>query len=143
MIRFVAFAVLLAAGSIALAQRVESPGAGSPLRKAILDAWRVPVQKSLKGRPVLFKVTTLRVSGDWAFVSGKAIQPNGRPMDYRGTVYQEAIDAGVFDDWVCGLLKRTNGKWSVKAWALGATDVPWDGWDKRFGAPRAIFPYGN
>lgn len=130
------------AGSSAAA----TPPAGSAARKAILDALRVPVQKELK-RPVIFKVDHLRTQGEWAFMTGVPRQPGNKPMDYRGTVYAENRRHGVSDDWICALLRRERGsrqpRWRVVTYAIGATDVVWDGWDREYHAPRALFPYGN
>jgi hypothetical protein len=125
-----------------------TPLPGSAERKAILDALRAPVQKTLKQRPVVFKVDHLRVRGEWAFLSAVPEQPNGKAMNYRGTVYQQAIREGAFDNWVCALLRRERRaggrqRWRVVTYVLGATDVAWDGWDRRYHAPRAVFPYAG
>lgn len=132
---------LLACGLIAaVAAAPQTPKPGSPERKAILEALRVPVQRELK-KPVVFKVDHLRVRDGWAFMTGVPQQPGGKKMDYRGTKWSEAIRAGAFDDWVCALLRKRDGKWRVVDRALGATDVVWDGWHEKHRAPRALFPY--
>ncbi len=61
-------------------------------------------------------------------------------MDYRGTEYQEAIDAGMFDNGIFALLKKTGGKWKVVTHMIGCTDVCYLDWDKQYKAPKAIFP---
>ena len=126
----------------ALAQAPTTPKAGSPERKALMDALRVPIEKLVKQK-VIFQVDHLKVLGQWAFMTGKPRTSKGTALDYKNTRYQEYIEQGAFDDGVCALFKKSKGKWSVTRYSLGATDVPWDGWDKSFGAPRAIFPYGN
>jgi hypothetical protein len=115
-----------------------SPQPGSAERKAILRALRVPVQKELKRQP-LFKVDHLKVQEQWAFLRGVPQQPGGKPMNYKGTPYQEAIRLGVFDDWICALLHKQRGKWQVVTYVIGATDVAYDGWDKQYQAPASIF----
>ncbi len=115
-----------------------TPERNSPERKAILDALRVPVEKQLK-QPVIFKVDQLSVQKGFAFVRAYPQKPDGSALDYSGTVYQEAIDAGAFDEGVIGLLKTVNGKWRVLQYVLGATDVPWVDWDKKYKAPKGIF----
>lgn len=115
-----------------------TPDRGSPERKAILDALRVPIEKELK-QSVIFKIDHFKVQSDWAFVLGQPQQPDGSRLDYSGTVYQKAVDAGAFDDGVIGLLRNTNGKWRVVQYVIGATDVPYVDWDKKYRAPRAIF----
>lgn len=114
---------------------------GNAERRAILEALRVPVRKQLKGRAVVFKVDRLAVRDGWAFMTGIPQQPNGKPIDYRGTPFQEARDAGAFDDGICALLRRDKktGRWRVIQYVIGATDVPWDGWDRQYKAPSALF----
>ncbi len=121
----------------AIAQTV-TPKQGSSERKALMDALRIPVEKDLN-KKVVFKVDHLKLQGDWAFMRGVPQQPSGARMDYRGTAYQQAIKAGFFDDWICALWRNQNGKWQVIRYVIGATDVVYDGWDKEYGAPSAIF----
>jgi hypothetical protein len=115
-----------------------TPKQGSTERKALMDALRVPVEKDLN-KKVVFKIDHLKIHGNWAFMRGVPQQPNGARMDYRGTAYQQAIKAGFFDDWICALWKNQNGKWQVVRYVIGATDVVYEGWDKEYGAPAAIF----
>ncbi|MEW6125778.1 MAG: hypothetical protein AB1757_01835 [Acidobacteriota bacterium] len=131
------FLILLGFCVATLAQTY-TPKAGTPERKAIMDALRAPVEKEL-GKQVVFKVDHLKLQGDWAFMRGVPQQPGGKRMDYRGTAYQQAIKDGIFDDWICALLKKQNGKWRVIRYVIGATDVVYEGWDKEYRAPSAIF----
>lgn len=114
------------------------PKTGSDERKAIMDALRSPVETDLKIK-VIFKVDHLKVKDGWAFMRGVPRQADGKPVEYRGTVYEEAINAGAFDDWICALLKNSGGKWQVVAYSIGATDVAYEGWDKEHKAPPDIF----
>lgn len=123
---------------ISAAAQIYTPKQGSPERKALMDALRLPVEKDLN-KKVVFKVDHLKVQGDWAFMRGVPQQSNGARMDYRGTAYQQAIKAGFFDDWICALWRNKNGRWQVVKYVIGATDVVYDGWDKEYGAPAAIF----
>jgi hypothetical protein len=134
---------LLLIGTIALAAVAQSgqpttPKAGTAERKAIMDALRVPVEKQLKQK-VIFQVDHLKVLKGWAHLRGRPLKPDGKPIDYRKTEWQEAIDEGAFDDGVYALLRKQKGKWKVVTFNIGATDVVWDGWDKEHGAPPAIF----
>jgi hypothetical protein len=115
-----------------------TPAAGSAERKAIMDALRVPVEKKLKQK-VIFKVNHLKVLNGWAHLRGQPLQPNSKPINYRGTEWQEAIENGAFDDGVYALLRKKSGKWKVVTFNIGATDVVWDTWDEDYGAPLAIF----
>jgi hypothetical protein len=128
--------------SLSFGQSPTTPKQGSAERKAIMDSLRPPVEKSLKQK-VIFQIDHLKVQGNWAFMTGKPRTPSGKAIDYRKTAYKEAIDAGAFDDWICALWKRNGKKWKLVQYAIGATDVVWDGWYQKYGAPKAIFPYGN
>ena len=120
------------------AQQPYTPERGGAERKLIIDALRMPVRKRL-GREVIFKIDHLKVQDGWAFMRGVPQQSNGAPMDYRGTVYQQAIDDGIFDNWICALFRKQGGKWRVVAYEIGATDVVYEGWDKKYKAPLAVF----
>ncbi len=115
------------------------PAPGSVERKAIMDALRVPVENKIK-KKVIFKVDYLRVQEGWAFLMAVPLQANGKPMDYHGTPYQKEVDADVFGNTVCALLHQQADIWKVIDFDLGATDVPFVDWDKKYKAPASIFP---
>jgi len=115
------------------------PERGSVERKAIVDALRIPVEKGVK-QPVIFKIEHLKVQNDFAFLLGVPQHPDGSALDYHGTVYQDAVDAGAFDDGIVSLLRKVNAKWKVVQYVIGSTDVPYVEWDKKYGAPKGIFP---
>lgn len=110
----------------------------NPARKMILNTLRGAVQKKLK-KPIEFKIDHLKIQDGWVFLRGVPQQPGGKPLNYRGTSYQTAIQEGTFDDWICALLRKQRGQWRVVTYVIGATDVAYDGWDKEFKAPSAIF----
>lgn len=124
----------------ALGQGVYTPEKGSVERKAILDTLRRPVERELKQK-IVFAAENFNVSGTWAFVSGDPQSPDGGQPDYRGTPYQEAKDADMFDNNFFALLKKTGGKWKVVHYDIGCTDVCYADWWRRYKAPKAIFPY--
>ncbi|CAN5806881.1 hypothetical protein BH18ACI4_BH18ACI4_20390 [soil metagenome] len=116
------------------------PEKGSVERKAIADALRTPVEKKL-GQPVIFKIDHLKVQNNWAFLGGRPQNSDGSPIDYTETVYQDAVDSGAFDDGIVALLRKVNGKWTVVQYVIGATDVPYVDWDKKYRAPKGIFTH--
>ena len=122
---------------------VVTPAAGSPVRKAVLDALREKTKKVLKGKKVVFKVEHFKQQDDWVFFKGQGLKPDGGKFDYHGTDFQRAIDSDMFEDWCCGLFHRTKGKWKVVAWSWGGTDVSYSGWWNKYDAPKAIFPYSE
>lgn len=128
--------------ALAVGQKPTTPKQGSADRKALMEVLRAPVEKELKQK-VIFQVDHLKVQGNWAFMTGKPRTATGKPIDYKKTSYREALEAGAFDDWICALWKKQGKKWKLVRYAIGATDVVWDGWYQELGAPKSIFPYGN
>jgi hypothetical protein len=133
-----ALVIIIIAAGVASAQEVRTPAPGSAERKAIADALRAPVERELKQK-VVFKIEHLKVGGDWAFLRGVPQRPGGGKVDYGVTPYRQRIEDGVFDDWICALLRRRAGKWQVVKYVIGATDVVYEGWDEEYHAPSAIF----
>jgi hypothetical protein len=135
--------VATTASALAPDPGLHAPKDGSPEYGAILDTLRVPVEQELRQK-VLFVVDGIKVQDGYAFVQGRPVQPDGAPIDYSGTVYQEAVEAGAFDDAVFALLRWTDGSWKVLTYDIGATDVSWLPWASDYRAPEAIFPpHGN
>lgn len=116
-----------------------TPEKGSVERKAITDALRVPVEKKVK-QSVVFNIDHLKVQDEWALLFGAPRKPNGEKLDYSKTSYAEAVALGMFDDNISALLHKVRGRWRVVRYVIGATDVPYIGWDKQYRAPSGIFP---
>lgn len=97
-------------------------------RRAILDSLRPPVAKRM-GQPVIFHVSSLKVSQGWAYVRGAAHHVDGTPFgpDHVWGVVQ-------------ALLQKQGSRWKVFLWGQ-ATDVSLDEKAKRQypQAPREIF----
>ena len=119
-----------------------TPPPGSAERGAIMDGIRNPVVAELR-QPVIFKVDLLRVRDGWAFLKAYPRRPDGGEIDYRRTKFREALKAGMFDGGVQALLKRNGTRWEVVDWSLGATDVPYGDWWKKYRAPKSIFDYAE
>jgi len=134
----VLFAVWLWSPGLAADEGIYTPRLGSPERTQINSALRKVVERELQ-KPVLFRIDALKVQNGWAFLRGVPLEKSGKAMDYRGTPYQDAIDAGTFDDWICALLRKEGTRWRVVAHAIGATDVPFADWAERYHAPPGIF----
>jgi hypothetical protein len=117
-----------------------TPPVGSPERAAIMDGMRGLISSEL-GQPVIFKASLLRVLGGWAFLKAQPVRPDGGPIDYRKTKFGQAAAHGMFDGGVLALLRRSGTRWQPVDWTLGATDVPYGTWWKKYGAPRSIFDY--
>lgn len=132
--------IILIFASSAFAQKVYTPKKNSAERTAILNVLRVSVEKELKQK-IAFNVENFKVQGSWAFLSGDPQNSKGGRPNYRNTAYQEAIDAGMFDNNFFALLRKKGGKWRVVTYAIGCTDVCYATWWRDYKAPKAIFPY--
>ena len=103
-----------------LASKFVEPPAGSNLRRSILNSLRPAVERQL-GTSVEFKVTLIRVQGDWAFVVADPQRKGGRPID-GWRIFGEHF--GNMDGLRAeGVLRRRGGRWVVVDHAIGATDV--------------------
>ena len=119
-------------------EQVYTSQQGSPERKLIAAALRAVVGKGLK-KPVIFKINSLNIQNNWALLSGIPLEKNGMRIDYCNTSYQEMIDAGLFDDWICALPHKKDSHWTVITHVIGATDAPFIDWAERYHAPADIF----
>jgi hypothetical protein len=110
--------VLIAA--LLLASGFAVPPPGSALRMAVLDALRPAIQQRL-GPKVEFKVTLIRVQGEWAFVVADPQRRGGAPIDGRRIFGEhfENMDGLRVD----AVLRQHHGRWVVVDHAIGATDV--------------------
>ena len=131
-------ALLLLCVSVRAQGPTYTPAPGSAERRAVADALRAPVERELRQK-VVFKIDALKLKDGWAFLRGVPQRPDGGKLDYGRTVYQERIENGVFDNWICALLQKREGKWRVVKYVIGATDVVYEGWDKEYKAPSSIF----
>ncbi|MEI6745787.1 MAG: hypothetical protein WCL34_07490 [Methylococcaceae bacterium] len=130
----IAFALLMVVSNV-FAQTFEM---GTPERKAVMDALRVPVQKDLDV-PVQFVVQTLNVVGSYAFMMGVPQQKNGKPINYLKTSHKEHYESEAFDDHITALLKLNGKKWKVLTYNIGGTDVFFGCWWKEYNAPKSLF----
>jgi hypothetical protein len=103
-------------------------------RRAVLDAMRGTVEGDLR-QPVMFKVSTIRVCGEWAFVVAEPLKPDGGPLLWERTICKGDVSHLV------GALsqKDQSGAWALKEYALCPTDVAWESWPEKYGAPQAVF----
>jgi hypothetical protein len=103
-------------------------------RRAVLDAMRDSVESDLK-QPVIFVIHTIRVCGPWGFVVAEPVKPDGGPIKWQSTVCKGDVSHLV------GALTRKDegGAWQLKEHALCPTDVAWEGWPEKYGAPQALF----
>jgi len=141
--RSLALVLCLFAAVLGSDQNAVEPPAGSPLRKAVLDTFRIPVQKELGGK-VIFVVSWLKVAGRWAYLQVEPKRPGGKPIDYSKTKYREAYESQALDSTSLALLQKKGAKWKVIRYAIGPTDYPVEEWLKEIkGVPKSIFPHGN
>lgn len=118
---------------------VYAPKVGSPERTAILKALGSKVRDDI-GKEVLFYITRLRVQGEWALILAAPEGPSRKRIDYRGTRYDtKTLQNEPFDDWICALLRKQQGRWKIVEYELGATDMPYFSWEEKYHIPHGIF----
>ena len=140
MLKLLSLSLILVAAITASAQSAYTPDKGSPERKAILDALRIPVERDLKQK-IVFATNNFKVQGNWTFVSAVLQSPDGNAPNFSTTRYADAVESGAFDNNVFGLLRKSGGKWRVATYEIGCTDVCYADWWSRYKAPKTIFPY--
>lgn len=107
-------------------------------RTALLEAARAPVRAEL-GKAPKFRVDQLHRDGDWVFLLATMQEADGRPFDYAGTPLAEAAQQGFVSRTYAALLRHKAGGWEVVAKAIGPSDVAWEDWPQRYGAPARLF----
>jgi len=123
------------------AQEIERVEKASPLRRVLLDAAR-PIFETETGGPIEFVVTVLTVAGDWAYGDVKLQRPGGSPLDWSMTKFAEDLRLGMFEpEHNLFLLKNGGTGWRVIEYAVGPTDIAWDGWRQQYNLPAALFQY--
>jgi len=133
--------IRLVVNASALAQDApQTPEPNSPERKAIMDTLRVPVEKELKQK-VVVRIRWFKLQNGRACLEGGPKQPGSKPVNYRNTRHQTAIEVGAFDDGILALLRKEKGGWRVVAYDIGSTDYPAPHWQQKYKAPPGIFPH--
>jgi len=129
---------ILLFATTAFGQATTTPEKSSPVRKAIMNSLRVPVERDLKQK-IVFVTDDFKILANWAFVSGRPTAPSGGAPNLKGTAWEGSED--MFDNNFFGLLKNDGRKWKVVAYALGCTDVCYADWSRKYKAPKQIFPH--
>nr|WP_246476095.1 hypothetical protein [Roseibium litorale] len=123
----------------ALAQAPHEPARGTAERKLILDAVR-PLAEARLGTPVEFVVSWMRSADNWAFVSLAPQRPGGAAIDLRQTVF--ASEAEYMDGaQTYALLRYQFDRWNIIDFAVGPTDVFWQGDPLYRQVPAGLTPY--
>jgi|GEM_PF-481795 len=124
---------------VAQAQALHEPARGTAERSQILDAVR-PLMEARLGAPVEFVVSWLRSGSGWAFAGLAPQRPGGEPINLRDTVF--AGQAEYMDGLqTYALLRFQNSRWNIIDFAIGPTDVFWQG-DPLYGQlPLGLTPY--
>lgn len=110
-------------------------------RAAVIEAARAPVRAEL-GKTPKFRVDQFHRDGDWVFLLATMQEADGKPFDYAGTPLAEAAQQGFVSRAYAALLRRGAGGWEVVAKAIGPSDVAWEDWSRRYGAPAKLFAPG-
>ena len=123
-ISIAAILILTISSATLRAQQVYTPERGTAERSEILNAAR-PILEVRVGPPVEFVVSWLRVYGDWAWVAVDPQRPGGGAINPNSPTYRMWEGQDGLHTYV--LLKHAYGQWNVVDYAIGPTDVFWDG----------------
>lgn len=118
-----------------------TPARGSKERAAMMDAARGPISSGI-GQTVIFVISTLRTDGEWAYLQATPKNPDGSNLDWSKTLLADEWEAGMMDDVVMVLLRKTDGQWTVVDHVIGPTDVFWYNWVESYGLPELLFNPG-
>ena len=102
-------------------------------RAAVMDVIRRPVATDL-GAPIEFKVERARLCDPFVFVVATPQRPGGRAIRWQGTPCE-----GDTSHLVGALLRRKGSAWAMVDYALCPSDVAWEGWPEKYGAPPVLF----
>lgn len=117
---------------------------GLPGSEAVASTPEAAVRRAVAqslGMAVSLAVDTSNLHGDWAFLAGRPLTPEGSPIDYSKTPYAKDVAEGYFDDNFVALVRRTDagvGGWEIVELSIGATDAPFVDWPDKHGLPRAL-----
>lgn len=145
LLALIAFTLLAACTPPAQAPSAEgdatTPGAAVDASTDPLAIAAAPTVSEEIGIPVSLVPTVSRTDGDWGWLVAQPWTPEGAAIDWSQTRYAERASEGVLDGQgtTYVLLKREGGQWRVQAFAVGPTDVAYEDWDDRYGAPSSIF----
>lgn len=123
----------------AMAALLPAAALAAPATNAeVLHAAQAAVQHDLQ-RPLRLQPGTVHVAGGWGFVLAELRAPGGGTLDLAGTRLADAAREGFASRQVALLLVQRGGRWQVVEQRLGVTDVAWEGWAERHGAPPSLF----
>lgn len=117
---------------------------GSPTTDVSTDPLAIAAAPAIGteiGMPVALTPSVSRTEGDWGWIVAQPWTPEGAAIDWSQTRYAERAAQGVLDGQgtTYVLLKRENSAWRVVEFAVGPTDVAWEGWGREHGAPASLF----
>ncbi len=115
-----------------------SPSPSSDEYKVIVETARASAVQELK-QSVGLDPDVVNIAGDWAFITAELVDASGAPFTYHDTPLEQAAAAGGVSRVYAGLLRRRDGKWGQLTQVIGPTDVAWESWPGKFGAPAALF----
>ena len=107
-------------------------------KKNAISQLNASVGKKL-GTDTQLELGSYRTSGNFAYISARPKQADGRAIDYSQTTYANAYAAGHFADNTVGLLRYEKGAWRILIYSIGVSKPPVNTWVKKFKAPKALF----
>ncbi|MBX2881479.1 MAG: hypothetical protein KTR32_16155 [Granulosicoccus sp.] len=91
-------------------------------------------------QPLSINTTARREDQDWLLLAGSVNSSDGSQMNFAKTPYQEAINAGAFDNVFIALLRRPerNKAYTLLELSFGSTDSPMGQWQNKYSLPDTL-----
>ncbi len=107
-------------------------------KKTAIEVLNAAVGKKLKTSTQL-ELVSYQTSGEFAYISAKPKQADGKAIDYSKTDYAKDAKSASFANHTIGLLKFENGAWKIETYSIGVSSPPVDVWVKNYKAPKSLF----
>jgi hypothetical protein len=114
-----------------LAPPAASAGGDEPLSAEAAVKLRVA---EAVGRPVDAVFSVEGRSGDWRFLCGRPVEPDGRPFD----IERSRLASTEFGAYFCALVTLRSGDAEVVEFDIGSTDMPAVDWVRKYHLPMKI-----
>jgi hypothetical protein len=109
----------------------------SETERAIVDAaWRHLIDEL--GKPARLHLRRINEVDGYGLVYATILGVDGRLFDYTGTRFATAAVNHAKSYTYVALLRGGGASWSVVDHAIGPTDMAWQAWAEKYGAPAAV-----
>lgn len=114
-----------------------------PERKKILDAARAKAQEVFN-RKVRLVVRFMGMENNWAIALLVPLTEDGQGFDWPAAMQPSGAEGASQAGWIEVLLRRENGKWSVRDFTPEAEQLGLNAWPKKYpGIPQKLLAHAG